>query len=196
MIYFKKATFIKSVVNNEETPTRLNEVVFIGRSNVGKSSLINALTNNSKLAYTSKNPGHTRLLNYYLIDDKFYFVDAPGYGFSQKKGSDYTFYGDMVENYFKENDYLKLVVFLLDSRRTLNEEDKNIFKFLKDSGYKFIIVMTKFDKLNMSEKSKLDKLIKTELSLEINTNLIYKASINNEKLLLEISNKIKECVGY
>ena len=101
LYHYKSAKFIKSITSIKEAPAEnLSEVLFVGKSNVGKSSLINALTNNKKLAYTSSNPGHTRLLNYFLIDNSFYFVDAPGYGFSAQKDKDYAFYGNMIESYF------------------------------------------------------------------------------------------------
>ena len=81
--YFKKASFVKSVADIKDAPLdNLKEVLFVGKSNVGKSSLINALTNMKKLAFTSSNPGHTKLLNYFLIDNMFYLVDCPGYGYS------------------------------------------------------------------------------------------------------------------
>jgi len=153
---YKKSEFIKSIVNIKDAPSnRLDEVLFVGRSNVGKSSIINALTNNKKLAYTSSNPGHTKLLNYYLIEDSFYFVDSPGYGFSSKKDKDYLFYDKLISDYFLDNNYLKLVVFLLDSRRIPNEDDLLLYKFLVESKKDFIFVLTKVDKLNMSQKSKI-----------------------------------------
>ena len=114
--YLKKAKFVKSITDIKEAPFDYSkEVLFVGKSNVGKSSLINALTNNKKLAYTSSKPGMTRLLNYFSVEDKFYLVDCPGYGFSSKKDVDYEFYGNMVESYFNNNEKLKLIVFLLDS---------------------------------------------------------------------------------
>ena len=170
--YYKKASFVKSITDINEAPSRLPEVLFVGKSNVGKSSIINALTNNSKLAFTSKKPGHTRLLNYFLIDDSFYFVDSPGYGYSAKKDLDYEFYGDMLEKYFDNNKYLKLVVFLLDSRHMPTDDDYDFYKFLISFNYNFVIALTKCDKLNQSDKSKIYKNLKEKLDLDKDKNLI------------------------
>ncbi len=193
--YYKKAKFIKSVVNFEtDAPSlKLNEVLFVGRSNVGKSSLINAITNNSKLAFVSSKPGHTRLLNYYLIDDLFYLVDAPGYGFSSEKGKDYKFYGDMLENYLSNNPNLKVVIFLLDSRRIPNEEDVMLYDFLKINNIPFIIVMTKADKANMSERSKIEKNLIQSFN-EFNKNNYFLVSIKNGKLLNNFIDKLNQYV--
>ena len=131
MSIFKNGIFIKSVDKMENRPEKyLNEVLFVGKSNVGKSTLINLLVNNKKLAYTSSKPGHTKLLNYYLINNSFYFVDCPGYGFSSKKGKDYIEYGKIVEDYFNNNENLKLIVFLLDSRHEPTEDDVDFFNFI------------------------------------------------------------------
>ena len=164
MNFFKKSVFIKSVDKVSNKPEKcLSEVLFVGKSNVGKSSLINALVNNSKLAYTSSKPGHTRLLNYYLIEDQFYFVDCPGYGFSAKKDFDYEKYGNLVEDYFDNNPNLKLIIFLLDSRHEPTADDIDFFNFLNEYQYKYIICMTKCDKLNQSMKAKIKKNLNNTL---------------------------------
>ena len=123
MINFLNATFIKSCPNRNEKPqAQKPEVLIVGRSNVGKSSLINALTQKKKLAFTSSKPGHTRLLNYYDIDNKFYLVDAPGYGYA-KGGIDLDrLFAEMMSSYFDNNTDLKLVLILLDARRELSED--------------------------------------------------------------------------
>ena len=124
MINFLNATFIKSCPNRNEKPqAQKPEVLIVGRSNVGKSSLINALTQKKKLAFTSSKPGHTRLLNYYDIDNKFYLVDAPGYGYA-KGGIDLDrLFAEMMSSYFDNNSDLRLVLILLDARRELSEDD-------------------------------------------------------------------------
>ncbi len=188
--YFNKATFIKSCDGVESLPEkRLQEVIFVGKSNVGKSSLLNALVNQKRLAFTSSNPGHTRLLNYYLIEDSFYFVDCPGYGFSQKKNIDYKFYGNMIEGYFKDNKYLKLVVFLLDSRHVPTDDDLDFYEFIKSTGYYFVICMTKCDKLNQSGKAKIIKNVKEKFGDDVNQSILM-VSINDKKSLVGLKNKI------
>ncbi len=192
--HYKKATFIKSITDIKEAPERKAEVLFVGKSNVGKSSLINALTNNSKLAFVSKKPGHTRLLNYFLIEDKFYFVDSPGYGFSAKKDLDYEFYGEMLEKYFTDNKYLKLVVFLLDSRHLPTDDDFDFYKFLISFNYNFVVCLTKCDKLNQSEKSKIYKNLKKKLDLDKDKNLILLTSSKEERSILLLKETIDHFV--
>ena len=191
--YFNKAKFIKSVVDVKEAPGDYNSsVLFVGKSNVGKSSLINALTNNKRLAYTSSKPGHTRLLNYYSVEDRFYLVDCPGYGFSTKKDLDYKFYGDMVEGFFKDNKSLKLVVFLLDSRHEPTLDDVDFYNFLTSYDYKFVICMTKCDKLNMSMRSKIYKNLENTLEIDTNTNQPLLVSINDKSSILKLKNMIEK----
>lgn len=191
MTYFKKAKFIKSVADVKDKPQeRLNEVLFVGKSNVGKSSLINMLTNNSKLAFTSSKPGHTKLLNYYLIEDYFYFVDCPGYGYSSKKDVDYKFFGDLVENYFTNNHELKLILFLLDSRHLPSNDDIDFFNFLQEYNYEFIIVMTKCDKLNQSQKSRINKNLKETFKSIDDIDVVLTSTV--EKTGLELLKNIIE----
>lgn len=188
--YFNNAKFIKSCDGKESLPQeRLSEVIFVGKSNVGKSSLLNALVNQKKLAFTSSSPGHTRLLNYYLIEKKFYFVDCPGYGYSKNKNVDYKFYGDMVEGYFKDNKYLKLIVFLLDSRHLPTEDDKDFYNFICSTNYNYVVCITKCDKLNQSGKSKIYKNVQEVLGEEA-TKSILLVSINDKKSLVGLKNKI------
>lgn len=180
--YFNKAKFVKSITDIKEAPEEYNSsVLFVGKSNVGKSSLINALTNSKKLAYTSSKPGHTRLLNYYSVEDKFYLVDCPGYGFSTKKDLDYKFYGDMVEGFFTDNKSLKLVVFLLDSRHEPTDDDLDFYNFLLSFKYRFVICMTKCDKLNMSMRSKIYKNLENKLNFDTKKYAPLLVSINDKK---------------
>ena len=161
MINFTEANFIKSASKKSEAPgKKLPEVLLCGRSNVGKSSFINALCNKKKLAYTSSKPGHTRLLNYYEIDETFYLVDAPGYGYA-KGGIDLdALFMKTMEDYLVDNENLKLVVFLLDCRRELSEDDVNLINYVNERGIPCFAVLTKVDKVNQSEKAKLEKHLK------------------------------------
>ena len=156
MINFSNASFVKSAPSLKEAPQGLfPEVLLVGKSNVGKSSLINALCNKKALAFTSSKPGHTRLLNYYNIDDKLYLVDAPGYGFA-KGGFDLDkLFGEMMNDYFSNATRLKLVLILLDSRRELGENDVEIINFVREKDINHLLIFTKEDKVNQSEKAKL-----------------------------------------
>ena len=181
MINFTNATFIKSCPTRKEKPQDLKpEVLIVGKSNVGKSSLINALCNKKKIAFTSSKPGHTRLLNYYNIDNSFYLVDAPGYGYA-KGGLDLDrLFANMMESYFDNNQELKLVLVLLDARRELSQDDQEIINFVKESGYPFNLVITKMDKVNQKEKAALNKRLKESgFSLD---HVFYTSSLDNEGL--------------
>ena len=166
MINFSNATFVKSAPSLKEAPQGLfPEVLLVGKSNVGKSSLINALCNKKALAFTSSKPGHTRLLNYYNIDDKLYLVDAPGYGFA-KGGFDLDkLFGEMMSDYFSNATRLKLVLILLDSRRELGENDVEIINYVREKDINHLLIFTKEDKINQSEKAKLLKHL-AELGIE------------------------------
>ena len=161
MINFRNTKFIKSATSDKDSLYDLNHIIFVGRSNVGKSSLINALTDHKNLAFVSKNPGQTKLLNYYNVDKKLYLVDAPGYGYrktGQKDGFD-----EMMDSYFKTNSRLKLVLWLLDSRRELSKEDLDFYEFLESFNVKTLIVFTKVDKLNQKGKAKISSIAKEQL---------------------------------
>ena len=161
MINFSNTKFVKSAPSLKEAPQGLfPEVLLVGKSNVGKSSLINSLCNKKALAFTSSKPGHTRLLNYYNVDDKLYLVDAPGYGYA-KGGFDLDkLFGEMMEDYFAHASRLKLVLVLLDSRRELSEDDLEIIEYLQSKNIRFILTFTKLDKINQSEKHKLMMTLK------------------------------------
>ena len=171
MINFKNCSFVKSAPSISDKPSdNYPEVLIVGKSNVGKSSLINVLTGRKSLAFTSSKPGHTRLLNYYNIDNKFFLVDAPGYGYA-KGGVDLDrLFGEMMEGYFNNNQYLKLVLLLIDSRREFSNNDLEILDFLKENHYPFFLVITKTDKVNQSGKAMMMKRLK-ELGVEENVYL-------------------------
>ena len=181
MINFLNATFIKSCPNRDERPqAQKPEVLIVGRSNVGKSSLINALTQRKKLAFTSSKPGHTRLLNYYDIDGKFYLVDAPGNGYA-KGGIDLDkLFAEMMESYFADNQDLKLVLILLDARRELNGDDIEIIDYVKENNIPFAVVITKCDKVNQKEKAALNKHLK-EMELT-NEQVYYTSALKTDTL--------------
>ena len=162
MINFRNVNFVKSAPSASQRPDGLFDIMFVGRSNVGKSSLINALCSRKDLAFTSSKPGHTRLLNYYNVDDKFYLVDAPGYGYVSKGPKDA--FAEMMEGYFATSKP-RLVIFLFDSRRTPQDDDVSFMKYLKEQNIPVLLVLTKADKLNQSEKAAIKKNIAPLLSV-------------------------------
>ena len=183
MINFNNVTFVKSCPTRKEKPqVQKSEVLIVGKSNVGKSSLINALCNKKKMAFTSSKPGHTRLLNYYDIDNKFYLVDAPGYGYA-KGGLDLDrLFASMMESYFDNNNELKLVLILLDARRELSADDHEIIDFVKESNVSYLIVVTKYDKVNQKEKAALNKHLASEGFKK--EQVFFTSSLNNDGLNL------------
>ena len=162
----------------------------MGKSNVGKSSLINALCQRKALAFTSSKPGHTRLLNYYNIGDAFYLVDAPGYGYA-KGGIDLDrLFGEMMEEYFVDNQFLKLVLLLIDSRREFSENDLEILHYLQENNIPYFVVITKTDKINQKGKSQLNKRL---LELDIKEN-IYFTSVNEPRTLEKLRLGIEQYI--
>ena len=192
MINFKNSSFVKSTPSVKERPTDLYpEVLIVGKSNVGKSSLINTLCTKKALAFTSSKPGHTRLLNYFNIDNAFYLVDAPGYGYA-KGGVDLDrLFGTMMDEYFTNNDHLKLVLLLIDSRREFAENDIEILDYLRENQIPYFIVITKVDKINQKGKSELNKRL---TALGVNENVYLTSSLSDksfDKLKSGIESYIK-----
>ncbi len=189
MINFINAKFIKSAPSIDEAPFEIYpEIVFVGKSNVGKSSLINALTNHKNLAFTSSKPGHTKLLNYYLIDNKFYLVDAPGYGYTSSGSQHLDNFAFMMEKYFS-NPNLKAVIFLVDSRHPFSSDDIDFYNFIVEKQIKFVIALTKSDKLNQSLKAKA--LTSSKQFDKAETLLV---SINNIKSIENLRSTISKLV--
>ncbi len=173
-----KATFFTSVANaNNLINDGVSQIAFVGRSNVGKSSLINLLTNNSKLCKTSSTPGRTRLVNYFKINDQFYFVDLPGYGYAKASGQEIIGWQSLIEPYLINNPNLKLVCALVDSRIEPTENDKIMINFLNYYRIPFVVVATKCDKFAKSKiKPALNKLAN---SLKLGVKNVYGISSSN-----------------
>lgn len=144
----------------------LPEVAFAGKSNVGKSSLINALMNRKSLARTSAQPGKTQTINYYNVNDAIYFVDLPGYGFAKVSESVKVQWGKMIERYLHKSRQLKAVFLLVDIRHAPSENDRTMYDWILSNGYHPIIIATKLDKINRSQIQKQLKLIRTTLHTE------------------------------
>ena len=156
----KSAKFIKSATNVSLSGLEdYSQIAFVGRSNVGKSSLINMLVGNSKLSKTSSTPGRTRLINYFLINSDLYFVDLPGYGYAKASKTEVDGWQSMIEPYLVENDNLKCVCMLVDSRIEPTVQDKQMLKFLNYYRIPFIIIATKCDKFGKSQvKPRMQKI--------------------------------------
>lgn len=148
----KKSEFIKSASSISGLPTGGKaEFAFIGRSNVGKSSLMNMLLDRNGLVKTSKKPGKTVLLNFFLVNDLFFFVDLPGYGFASRARSEQESWRKLIEEYLVKRDELKMIFLLFDSRHDIMENDKQMMEFLNYYRLKYTIVFTKIDKLNKNQ---------------------------------------------
>lgn len=156
MIDFRKAQYVISCPTYSLRPKdNLKEIVFVGKSNVGKSTLINLLTG-QKLAYSSKSAGKTKLLNYFRIDDSFYLVDSPGYGYTAYGSREDDGFATMMENYF-ENPRLVGAVLLVDIRRSFAENERAMASLLEERGIPYVLVFTKSDKALQKEKAKAKK---------------------------------------
>ncbi len=155
-----KVEFVGSFKDKFPFP-KFKEVVFVGRSNVGKSSLINFICGKN-IARVSKTPGKTRLINYFVLDNKIYLVDVPGYGYAKVSKFEQIEWKKMMENYFKKRKKnINKVFLLVDSRVGFTELDNIMMEWLKALNLPFVIVFTKIDKLNQSEMAKLRNLAKS-----------------------------------
>lgn len=163
-VRFINVKFIKSASKKAEfVADELPQIAIVGRSNVGKSSLINMLTDNSKMAKTSSTPGRTRLVNYFNVNNQFYLVDLPGYGF-HKAGKNLASAWDSVMNdYFIDNQNLKLVLVLLDCRHVPTDLDKQMLDYLATNELPAVLILTKTDKISRSELNNQIALIAKEL---------------------------------
>ena len=164
----KSSEFITSVNNANFYKSNLNEVAFVGRSNVGKSSLINFIANKHNLAHTSSTPGKTALINYYLINKSFLLVDLPGYGYAEVNKSLKENWGSYLEEYLKTSKNLKCVYLLLDIRRTPTNQDEQMLKFLYFNRIPFKIVVTKTDTLSKAQVSNQLTVICVKLGITKN----------------------------
>jgi len=151
---------------------QLPEIAFAGKSNVGKSSLINALMNRKSLARTSSQPGKTQTINFYNINDAMYLVDLPGYGYAKVSESERAKWGQMIENYLHKSKQLRAVFLLIDIRHAPGANDKTMHDWIIYQGYQPIIIATKLDKLKRSQVQKAVKEVRTGLGLKADDILI------------------------
>ena len=156
----------------------LPEFLMIGRSNVGKSSFINTIINRKNLARTSAVPGKTQTLNFYLVNDSFYLVDAPGYGYAAVNKAQQKKFGLMIEEYIEKRHQLKRVFLLVDFRHKPSEDDLLMYNFLKYYNIPVTIIATKVDKVGSSKKDKNYKVLKDTLDVVVGDNIVLFSSVS------------------
>lgn len=191
----KQSEFIISAVKKEQYPKDDKvEIAFVGRSNVGKSTLINTLTNRRKLVKVSNTPGKTRCINFFLINNEFYFVDLPGYGYAKISRDEKKKWGKIMEDYLLYKIHKKKIILLVDCRRKPTEDDVMMYNFIKHYGYEAQVVATKKDKLTKNELIKSKSYIRETLNMPENEKLIYFSSLSKmgkEEILSEIEEILK-----
>ena len=188
----KDPKFELSCVSPEQFPQNtIPEVAFVGRSNVGKSSIINALLNRKRLAKVGQTPGMTRMINFFNIDKTFYFVDLPGYGYasvSREKKKDWAY---VIEKYLNSREQLKLIVLLVDIRHAPSKEDVEMLDWIKGYNIPYIVTATKYDKITRNQLFARLKEIRSVLTLAEDTKVIPFSSENKhgKEELLDIMSK-------
>lgn len=176
----KNVSFVKSAVKPDQYPeAELPEIAFVGRSNVGKSSLINLLVNRKNLVRTSNTPGRTQLINFFVVNEAFMLVDLPGYGFAKvplavKKG-----WGPMMQAYLGSRPTLQGVVLILDVRRVPSAEDLQMLQFLQSFGIRPVFVVTKCDKVSKNERKRQAQVIARTLQVS-ETELLFFSALSRE----------------
>ncbi|NLA75283.1 MAG: YihA family ribosome biogenesis GTP-binding protein [Deltaproteobacteria bacterium] len=178
-----EVSFIKSAFEKRHyPPPERPEIAFAGKSNVGKSSLINVLVNRNKLARTSSTPGRTQALNFFNIDKNLCFVDLPGYGFAKVSLSVKASWGSMVETYLKGRENLKAVIVIMDIRRDISVDDINLINWLIAYKRAIIPILTKVDKLNRREReSRTERLENAVADLNIDNPILFSARTREGK---------------
>jgi len=167
------AKYELTAVKPEQYPQKnIPEIAFVGRSNVGKSSIINALINRKNLARTGSAPGKTREINFYNIDDKLYFVDLPGYGYASVSKTEKSTWGKMIETYLSTRSQLKMIIMLVDIRHTPSKDDIQMYQWLENSKIHCVIAAVKVDKIPRSQVITKLKDIRETLKLNSNVNII------------------------
>ena len=190
-----KASFLKSAYQEKHFPASDRpEIAFAGKSNVGKSSLINTLTNQKKLARTSSTPGRTQAINFFDINSRIYFVDLPGYGFARVPPAVKKSWGKMVEEYLKARVNLKAVVVILDIRREISQDDRSLLEWLHHYQIQPIVILTKADKLSRNQAFSRSKNLGKDLeNYLIGKPIIFSARTRQGRE--EIWERVEEIIG-
>jgi len=158
MTNFNESVWVTTAVKKEQFPeSDAIEIVLSGRSNVGKSSCINAICEKKAMAYVGKRPGKTRYLNFFKVNDQLWLVDVPGYGFAQRSQTELKSYGILMEDYFNTRKQCKSCLLVIDSRHGLTADDQDMLDYILEKNYPYRIVATKCDKLTYSKKLAIKK---------------------------------------
>ncbi|MBV4419701.1 ribosome biogenesis GTP-binding protein YihA/YsxC [Clostridium tyrobutyricum] len=190
----KQAEFIISAVKKNQYPNdNFKEIAFVGRSNVGKSSLINTIVNRRKLVKVSSSPGKTRLVNFFMINNEFYFVDLPGYGYAKVSKSEKDKWSKIIETYLVGRHQLKAIVLLVDSRHKPTNDDIIMYKWIEYYKYKILIVATKVDKISKSQLNKNLDIIRNSFGLKPDYKILTFSSLKKQGKE-ELLNKIEHVV--
>jgi GTP-binding protein len=188
-----KAEYLKSAYYPKDYPnTDIPEIAFVGRSNVGKSSMINCLLERKKLVKVSQKPGKTRSINWFTVDDRLMFVDLPGYGYAKVSKKDRQLWGKIIETYLKQRENLKACILIYDIRRKPSEEDINMLEWLKYYNILPLLVLTKADKLSNNQIVKQVKIISETTKIDKSEFLIFSAVSKKGKE--DVWSKIEEVI--
>ena len=195
----RSTEMVVSAVNKNQYPTEgLPEIALVGRSNVGKSSTINTLLNRRNFARTSQTPGKTRTINFFLINNEFYFVDLPGYGYAKIAKSEKEKWGVIMERYLQDRSELCAIFLLVDIRHEPTNDDVMMYEWIKHFGYNCVVIATKADKISRGQYQKHFSIIRKKLQLEKDEKIIPISSLKKtgvEEVWNEIINQYKEA-GY
>ncbi|MDO9536392.1 MAG: ribosome biogenesis GTP-binding protein YihA/YsxC [Bacillota bacterium] len=189
----KKAEFLKLAYAKEDFPPQVYpEIVLAGRSNVGKSSIINTLLSRRNLARTSNTPGKTRAVHFYFINDSFYFVDLPGYGYAKVSKQLLKDWGSLIEEFLSDRKNLIMVILVVDIRHEPSEEDRQMAEWLRHFFFKIIIVASKVDKLTRGNREKQREVIASSLRIEPEDIILFssKTKEGRDELLRIIDNEL------
>ena len=185
-----------SAVNKSQYPDEgIPEIALVGRSNVGKSSTVNTLLNRRNFARTSQTPGKTRTINFYLINNEFFFTDLPGYGYAKIAKSEKDKWGTIIERYLEDRDELCAIFLLVDIRHEPTNDDVMMYEWIKHFGYNCVVIATKADKISRGQYQKHISIIRKKLQLEKDEKVIPISSLKKtgvEEVWAEVINQYSE----
>ncbi|SCI21399.1 MULTISPECIES: ribosome biogenesis GTP-binding protein YihA/YsxC [unclassified Romboutsia] len=195
----RSTEMVVSAVNRNQYPTEgIPEIALVGRSNVGKSSTINTLLNRRNFARTSQTPGKTRTINFFLINNEFYFVDLPGYGYAKIAKSEKEKWGVIMERYLQDREELCAIFLLVDIRHEPTNDDVMMYEWIKHFGYNCVVIATKADKISRGQYQKHLSIIRKKLQLEKDEKIIPLSSLKKtgvEEVWNEMINQYNQA-GY